>query len=34
MEPYTVVPLGMVVVVVLEVDRIVDSQLEEEGIDL
>jgi hypothetical protein len=29
-EPYTVVPLGMVVVVVLEVDRIV----EEEGIDL
>jgi hypothetical protein len=32
-EPYTVVPPGMVVVVVLEVDRIVDSQLEE-GIDL
>jgi hypothetical protein len=31
-EPYTVVPLGMVVVVVLEVDRIVDLHLEE-GID-
>jgi hypothetical protein len=32
-EPNTVVPPGMVVVVVPEVDRIVDSQLEE-GIDL
>jgi hypothetical protein len=32
-EPYTVVPPGMVVDFVLEVDRIVDSQLEE-GIDL
>jgi len=33
-EPDTVVLLGIVVVAVVEVDKIVDSQLEEEGIDL